>query len=208
MELLIQDNKKTITISDSIFKQNFNTSLVHQVITAYSACKRQNTSAQKTRSLVSGSGKKPWRQKGTGRARAGSTKSPIWRSGGVTFTSKFKKYRQKINKKMYKGALKSIFSELIRQKRLILMDQIIIELPKTKLLLKKIKEISSKKILIIISEFNQNLLLSARNLHNVNIHYVYNINPVNLINFDYTIITTNAIKKIEGILECNTKKNY
>uniref|UniRef100_A0A8D9A8M7 Large ribosomal subunit protein uL4m n=1 Tax=Cacopsylla melanoneura TaxID=428564 RepID=A0A8D9A8M7_9HEMI len=145
MEILLNDTNNSINISKSIFNCKFNKLLVHQVIISFLVNNRSGNKSQKNKSEVSGSNKKPWRQKGTGRARSGSLKSPIWRSGGVTFTSKFKKYHQKINKKMYRGAIKCIFSELIRQKRLIVFNNFSINSPKTNVLLNKIKNIPKKK---------------------------------------------------------------
>lgn len=202
MELLLQDTKKYFSISDKIFKYKFNKSLVHQVITSYSLSKRQGNSAQKSRSEVTGSQKKPWRQKGTGRARAGSIKSPIWRSGGVTFASKSNKYKNKINKKMYRNALKSIFSELFRQDRLIFFKDFILEDPKTQLLVKKLKEMNleKEKILIIIKEKNINLILASRNLYQVKINNLLNIDLLNLINCKKTILTQEIVTNLEGLL--------
>ncbi|PPI87862.1 50S ribosomal protein L4 [Candidatus Pantoea edessiphila] len=201
MELVLQDTQGTVNVSETTFNQIFNEALIHQVVVAYASGARQGSRAQKNRSEVSGSGKKPWRQKGTGRARAGSLRSPIWRSGGVTFAAKPKSYNQKVNKKMYRGALKSIFSELIRQNRLIIFDRFIVELPKTKLLLKKIKDLVAKNILIITSTFDKNLFLSARNLYRVNVKTTFSIDPMSLIASDKVIVTADAIKQIEDMLE-------
>ncbi|WP_367670571.1 50S ribosomal protein L4 [Sodalis-like secondary symbiont of Drepanosiphum platanoidis] len=197
MELLLQDTKNSITVSDSIFGCYFNESLIHQIIVSYATNKRQGTKAQKNRSEVSGSGRKPWKQKGTGRARAGSIRSPIWRSGGVTFAAKPKKYNQKINKKMYKGALKSIFSELIRQDRLKIFKKFDIDQPKTKLLKKKLENISFNNILIITDIIDNNLLLSSRSMNKINICCVNNINPMFLISSNQVITTYKSIKNIE-----------
>ncbi|MBK4764823.1 MAG: 50S ribosomal protein L4 [Pantoea sp. Brub] len=201
MELVLQDTKSSITVSKSIFGLPFNESLIHQVVVAYASGARQGSHAQKSKAEVSGSGKKPWRQKGTGRARAGSLRSPIWRSGGVSFAAKPKNYSQKVNKKMYRGALKSIFSELIRQNRIIVFNSFIIEEPKTKLLINKLKEISVKDVLIIISQMDRKIFLSARNLYRVHIKTANNLDPISLIGFKKVIITASAIKQIEGILE-------
>lgn len=187
-----------INVSDSIFKFPINLSLIHQVISSYMINSRQGSKAQKNRSEVSGSNKKPWRQKGTGRARSGSVKSPIWRSGGVTFASKSKKYHQKINKKMYKGAIKSILSKLVHDNRLFLIEDFFLKEPKTKLLLEIIKPIvSNKSVLIIIGTTDNNIFLSARNLYKVFIRDSLHMDPVSLINYDITLITTSAINKIE-----------
>ncbi|BGI50767.1 MAG: 50S ribosomal protein L4 [Arsenophonus endosymbiont of Ceratovacuna japonica] len=200
MELVINDTQNTLTVSENVFKRDFNEALIHQVITAYASGARQGTRAQKNRAQVSGSGKKPWRQKGTGRARSGSLKSPIWRSGGVTFASKPQDHNQKINKKMYRGALKSILSELIRQDRLIIVTEFVLEVPKTKILIQKLKKMILNDVLIITNDVSKNLSLAARNLYKVNICNVMNINPINLISFNKVVITINAVKKIEEIL--------
>ncbi|WMY95851.1 MAG: 50S ribosomal protein L4 [Arsenophonus sp.] len=200
MELVIKDKKSKLLVSETIFGHNFNEALIHQVIIAYLAGARQGTKSQKNRSEVSGSGKKPWRQKGTGRARAGSIRSPIWRSGAMTFASKPQDHTQKVNKKMYRAALRSIFSELLRQNRLTVVQEFIIAEPKTKLLLRKLKDMTLYKVLIITNNFDKNLFLAARNLHKVNICDAIKIDPVSLISFDDVIITVDAVKKTEEIL--------
>ncbi|WMY96141.1 MAG: 50S ribosomal protein L4 [Arsenophonus sp.] len=200
MELVIKDEKSTLLVSETIFGHNFNEALIHQVIVAYLAGARQGTKSQKNRSEVSGSGKKPWRQKGTGRARAGSIRSPIWRSGAMTFASKPQDHTQKVNKKMYRAALRSIFSELLRQNRLTVVQKFKIEEPKTKLLLQKLKDMALCKVLIITNNFDKNLFLASRNLHKVNICHAIKIDPVSLISFDNIIITADAVKKTEEIL--------
>lgn len=186
------------SLSSRIFRYPFKPSLIHQVVSSYLINSRQGTKAQKSRSEVSGSNRKPWRQKGTGRARAGSFKSPIWRSGGVTFAAKPKKYDQKINKKMYRGAIKSILSKLNNDNRLFLIEDLIIEKPKTSLLLNKIKNITSAKSVLIITDFiDKNLLLASRNIHNVKICDFFHMDPVSLIKFNVTILTKKSIEKIE-----------
>lgn len=200
MELTTIDTKEKIKISKIVFKYKFNEKIIHQVIVAHQAYKRQGTAAQKTRAEVSGSKKKPWKQKGTGRARAGSTKSPIWRSGGVTFAKKPKNYNQKINKKMYRFAIKSILSELIRQNRLIIIKKITVKTPKTKELIKILKKMFLENVLIITDELNKNLILSSRNIHKVKICHFKKINPIELINYEKTMINLNSIKKIEEML--------
>ncbi|CAL4325201.1 50S ribosomal protein L4 [Buchnera aphidicola] len=197
MELLLKDESTSLYLSDVIFGRDFNKSLVHQVIMAYRSSARQGTRAQKSRAEVSGSGKKPWRQKGTGRARAGSVRSPLWRSGGVTFASKPQDYEQKVNRKMYRGAMQSIFSELVRQNRLIIFKKFSLDLPKTKLLVRKLKDIGLKNVLIIIKGIDNNLFLASRNLYKVDVCDVNLINPVSLISFEKIILTTEAISKIE-----------
>jgi large subunit ribosomal protein L4 len=201
MELVIKDVPRSLlSVSEIIFGRDFNEALIHQVVVAYSSAARQGTRAQKSRADVSGSGKKPWRQKGTGRARAGSFRSPIWRSGGVTFAAKPQQYSQKINKKMYRGALKSIFSELIRQKRLIVFEKFSLHLPKTNLLVKKLKEINLNNVLILTKKLENNLFLASRNLYSVSVKDVYSMDPISLISFEHVIITVEALKKVEEIL--------
>ncbi|BAO00201.1 50S ribosomal protein L4 [Candidatus Pantoea carbekii] len=200
MELELKDAQGTLTVSDAIFGLDFNQALVHQIVVAYTSAMRQGTCAQKNRAEVSGSGKKPWRQKGTGRARSGCIRSPIWRSGGVTFAARPQDYAQKVNKKMYRGALKSIFSELLREKRLIIFEKFSIEEAKTKLLIQKLKDINCKHVVIILEKFNKKLFLAARNLYKVDVCSINHINPINLIVFDKVVVTTHAIKKIEEML--------
>ncbi|EHC74515.1 LSU ribosomal protein L4p [Salmonella enterica subsp. enterica serovar Montevideo str. S5-403] len=156
--------------------------------------------AQKTRAEVTGSGKKPWRQKGTGRARSGSIKSPIWRSGGVTFAARPQDHSQKVNKKMYRGALKSILSELVRQDRLIVVEKFSVEAPKTKLLAQKLKDMALEDVLIITGELDENLFLAARNLHKVDVRDATGIDPVSLIAFDKVVMTADAVKQVEEML--------
>lgn len=200
MELAIKDTQGVLTVSETTFGRVFNGALVHQVVVAYAAGARQGTRAQKTRAEVTGSGKKPWRQKGTGRARAGSVKSPIWRSGGVTFAAKPQDHSQKVNKKMYRGALKSILSELVRQDRLIVVKEFSVEMPKTKLLLQKLKEMALEDVLIVTKEIADNLLLASRNLYKVDVCDVAGIDPVSLIAFDKVVMTTDAVQQIEEML--------
>ncbi|WP_422667409.1 50S ribosomal protein L4 [Buchnera aphidicola] len=200
MELVVKDVQSVLNVSETIFNRDFNEPLIHQVVIAYSASNRQGTRSQKTRGEVSGSGKKPWRQKGTGRARAGSLRSPIWRSGGVTFASKPQEHSQKVNKKMYRGALKSIFSELIRQKRLIVFETFSLHEPKTKLLVEKLENIKLKNVLIITYGIDNNLFLASRNIHSVDVKDVHFIDPISLIAFNNVIITVKSIRKIEEML--------
>ncbi len=200
MELVLKDAKSALTVSEAIFGRDFNEALVHQVVVAYAAGSRQGTRAQKNRGEVSGSGKKPWRQKGTGRARAGSLRSPLWRSGGVTFAAKPQNHSQKVNKKMYRGALRSILSELIRRNRLILVEQFSLQAPRTKLLTQKLKEMALQNVLIITCKLDENLRLAARNLYKVDVRDIKGIDPVSLIAFDQVVITSDAIKQIEEML--------
>ncbi|EWM38550.1 50S ribosomal protein L4, partial [Vibrio parahaemolyticus] len=177
MELMVK-GADALTVSETTFGREFNEALVHQVVVAYAAGARQGTRAQKTRSEVSGGGAKPWRQKGTGRARAGTIRSPIWRTGGVTFAAKPQDHSQKVNKKMYRGAMKSILSELVRQERLIVVDNFSVEAPKTKELVAKLKELELTDALIVTSEVDENLFLAARNLYKVDARDVAGIDPV------------------------------
>lgn len=191
-------NLVKFTVSDKVFGCSFNEALVHQVVSSYLTNSRKGTRAQKSRSEVSGSNKKPWRQKGTGRARAGSVKSPIWRSGGVTFASTSKEYNHKINKKMYRGAIKSILSKLVSDNRLFVIEDLFIERPKTRLLLEKLKKIDLiKNVLICHDGLDKNLILASRNLYKVKVCDSLYINPVDLINFNFILISCTMIKKIE-----------
>ncbi len=199
MELMVK-GADALTVSETTFGREFNEALVHQVVVAYAAGARQGTRAQKTRSEVSGGGAKPWRQKGTGRARAGTIRSPIWRTGGVTFAAKPQDHSQKVNKKMYRGAMKSIFSELVRQERLIVVDKFSVEAPKTKELVAKLKELELNDVLIVTGEVDENLFLAARNLYKVDARDVAGIDPVSLIAFDKVLITAEAVKQVEEML--------
>lgn len=189
-----------LTVSETTFGREFNEALIHQVVVAYAAGARQGTRAQKTRAEVSGSGKKPWRQKGTGRARSGHIKSPIWRSGGTTFAAKPQDHSQKVNKKMYRGAIKSILSELVRQDRLVVVEKFELDAPKTKVLVQKLKDLAVEDALIITASLDENLFLAARNLYKVDVRDVQGIDPVSLIAFDKVIVTVDAVKQIEEIL--------
>lgn len=191
---------KNIEVSEANFSREFNETLVHQAVTAYLAGARSGTRAQKTRSDVKGGGKKPWRQKGTGRARAGTIRSPIWRSGGVTFAARPKDWSQKINKKMYRAAMRSILSELVRQDRLLVVDSFSVDAPKTKELVNKLNTLGTDNVMIVTEDLNENLFLSSRNLHNVGICDVNYIDPVSLIRFDKVLMTAAAVKKVEEML--------
>jgi len=199
MELMVK-GADALTVSETTFGREFNEALVHQVVVAFAAGARQGTRAQKTRSEVSGGGAKPWRQKGTGRARAGTIRSPIWRTGGVTFAAKPQDHSQKVNKKMYRGAMKSILSELVRQERLIVVDNFSVEAPKTKELVAKLKELELTDALIVTSEVDENLFLAARNLYKVDARDVAAIDPVSLIAFDKVVMTAEAVKQVEEML--------
>ncbi|MDW6018725.1 50S ribosomal protein L4 [Vibrio plantisponsor] len=199
MELMVK-GANALTVSETTFGREFNEALVHQVVVAYAAGARQGTRAQKTRSEVSGGGAKPWRQKGTGRARAGTIRSPLWRTGGVTFAAKPQDHSQKVNKKMYRGAMKSIFSELVRQERLIVVESFSVDAPKTKELTAKLKELELNDVLIVTGEVDENLFLAARNLYKVDVRDVTGIDPVSLIAFDKVLMTADAVKQVEEML--------
>jgi len=200
MELTLKDAKGALEVSEATFGREFNEALIHQVVVAYAAGARQGTKAQKTRSEVSGGGKKPWRQKGTGRARAGTIRSPIWRSGGTTFAAKPRNHEQKVNKKMYRGAMKSILSELVRQDRLIVVEKFGVETPKTKALVAQLKAMDLNDVLIVTKEVDENLFLAARNLHKVDVRDVQGLDPVSLIAFEKVLMTADAVKQIEEVL--------
>ncbi len=200
MELVMKDAQGALQVSETTFGREFNEALIHQVVVAYANGARQGTRAQKSRSEVSGGGKKPWRQKGTGRARAGSIRSPIWRSGGVTFAARPQDHSQKVNKKMYRAALQSILSELVRQERLIVVEQFAIDAPKTKDLVAKLKGLDLNDVLIVTPEVDENLFLAARNLYKVDVRDVTGLDPVSLIAFDKVLMTAEAVKQIEEML--------
>ncbi|SEI89572.1 large subunit ribosomal protein L4 [Allopseudospirillum japonicum] len=197
MNLNLAGAEGAVEVSDVTFGKEFNESLVHQVVVAYMAAGRQGTRAQKTRSEVSGGGKKPWRQKGTGRARAGTIRSPIWRSGGVTFAAKPQNFAQKVNKKMYRAAMRSILSELVRQDRLLAVEGFTVEAPKTKLLVNKLNELQLNKVLIVTESLDANLYLAARNLPHVDVVDANAIDPVSLIGFEKVLVTVPALRQIE-----------
>lgn len=203
MELAITTPKGaegTVSVSEATFGKEFNQDLVHQVVVAYQAASRQGTKAQKNRSAVSGGGKKPWRQKGSGRARAGTIRSPLWRSGGVTFAAQPRSYEQKINKKMYRAALRCIVSELARQERLVVVESLDVSAPKTKELVQHLAQYDIAEALLVTEELNTNLYLAARNLYKVDVVDVQGVNPVSLVGFDKVVVTVGALKKIEEML--------
>ena len=190
----------TVAVSEANFAREYNEALVHQVVTAYLSGARQGTRAQKTRSEVAGGGKKPWRQKGTGRARAGTIRSPIWRSGGVTFAAKPQDHTQKVNRKMYRAAMRSILSELARTDRLMIVEALDVEQPKTKLLVETLKGYGVDNVLIVADNVDKNLYLASRNLHKVDVRDVEGADPVSLIAYDKVMITVEAVKKFEEAL--------
>jgi large subunit ribosomal protein L4 len=203
MELNIataKGNSGTVEVSDVAFGKEYNQDLVHQAVTAYLAGARQGTRAQKNRAAVAGGGRKPWSQKGSGRARAGTIRSPIWRSGGVTFAAQPQDHSQKLNRKMYRAALRSILSELARQERLVVVEEFDLDAPKTKALVQKLGDFGLQDVLIVTEEVSENLYLSSRNLHKVDVRDVVGVDPVSLIRFEKVLVTVPALKKIEEML--------
>lgn len=191
------DKASAVDVNEAVFGRAFNETLVHQLVVRYMAGARAGTKAQKTRSEVSGGGIKPWKQKGTGRARSGTSRSPIWRTGGVTFAAKPRNYEQKLNKKMFRVGLSVIFSELLRQERLVVSNDIIPDSPKTKDFALKVKAIGANKILVITDLIDDNLFLASRNIPNVHVALAENLSPAALVSSDKVIVTPAAIKKIE-----------
>jgi large subunit ribosomal protein L4 len=188
-----------VDVSDTAFGREFNEALVHQVVVSFMAGARQGTKAQKTRSEVNGGGRKPFRQKGTGRARAGTIRSPIWRGGGATFAAKPRDHSNKVNKKMYRGAMQAILSELVRQERLVVIEDFSIDAPKTKAFSAKLKELELNNVLVVVEEVDENLYLGSRNIRNVDVIDVQGVNPVNLIGFEKVLFTVGALKKAEEL---------
>ncbi len=203
MELTLQTSGGTggtVQVSDTVFSAPYNEALIHQVVTAYMATARSGSKAQKSRSEVSGGGAKPWRQKGTGRARAGTSRSPIWRSGGVTFAAKPRSYRQKVNRKMYRAAMRSILSELVRQERLMVVEEFSVATPKTKDFQAKIANYQLERGMVVVDQLEENLWLASRNLPRVHVLEVSALNPVDLISMDKVVITQAALNQIGGQL--------
>jgi len=196
MELQIT-NGGSLKVDEAVFAKDFNEALVHQAVVAYMAGGRSGTKAQKTRSEVSGGGAKPWRQKGTGRARAGTSRGPIWRSGGVTFAAKPRDFSQKLNKKMYRAAIRSIFSELVRQDRLVIVDEFSIDEPKTQVMISKLDGLECKNVLIVTDNDDKNVYLSSRNIPHCEALGVSALNPVSLVGHDKVLITTAAVNKVQ-----------
>ena len=200
MKINVNGGSGSIEIADTAFSVDFNEPLVHQVITAFLSGGRAGTKAQKNRSEASGGGAKPWRQKGTGRARAGTIRSPIWVGGGRTFAAKPRNFSQKINRKMYRGAMRSMLSELIRQNRLFIVNSIDIKNSKTRDLTKILKKHDLESVLIIIENYDENIFLASRNLPNVSVCDVKSMNPVALIRYEKVLVTIKSIKMIEEYL--------
>lgn len=187
----------SVQLADAVFGAEYKPALIHQVVTAYMAAARAGTVAQKSRSDVSGGGAKPFRQKGTGRARAGTSRGPIWRGGGRAFAAQPRNYGQKVNRKMYRGAVRSILSELARQDRLVVVPEFVVDGPKTRLLADKLQGLSLTEALILVEDFDENLYLAARNLPHVDVLTADEADPVSLIAFDTLVATEGAIRKLE-----------
>ncbi|QUX97788.1 50S ribosomal protein L4 [Marinomonas sp. CT5] len=200
MNLNLTGAEGTVEVSDVAFAREYNEALVHQVVTSYLAGARQGSRAQKTRSEVAGGGRKPWKQKGSGRARAGTIRSPLWRSGGVTFAAKPQDHSQKVNKKMYRAAMRTIWSELVRQDRLVVVEDLKLEAPKTKLFIAKMTELNIENALIVSDQLDDNLFLAARNIPNVDVRDAASIDPVSLIAYDKVLVTVGALKQVEEAL--------
>ncbi len=201
MDIQLHNTNQTLNVSDAVFGVDYNEPLIHQVVTAYLSGGRAGTKAQKSKAMVSGGGKKPWRQKGTGRARAGSIRSPLWRGGGKTFAAVPRDFSQKVNRKMYRGAIRSIIAELNRQGHLIIAESFTVEAPKTQSLVAQLQAMSTNDILIVTGELDQNLFLSSRNIPHVEVCDVEAINPVTLLSHKKVLMTADAVKKLEAWLQ-------
>ena len=192
--------KEAVNLSEVTFGREYNEALIHQVVVAYMASSRQGTKALKTRSEVRGGGAKPYRQKGTGRARAGTIRSPIWRGGGQTFAAKPRNYYQKVNRKMYRGAMRSILSELVRQDRVVVTNKFSIEVPRTKQVQNLLRDLALEDVLVVVEEVDKNLYLGSRNLKSAEVVDVHGINPITLIRCKKVLFTVGALRKVEEVL--------
>ena len=201
MKIKIAGGSNELQLSDATFGTEYNESLVHQVVTAYRNAGRSGTKAQLTKAEVRGGGKKPWSQKGSGQARAGSTRSPIWVGGGRAFAAKPRSFEQKVNRKMYRGALRSMLSELVRQDRLVVTNGLGLEAPKTRLLAAQLKAMSLSNVLIVVEAIDEKLFLAARNLPHVDVLPVTALNPLALASYDKVLMTVGAVKLIEERLQ-------
>ncbi len=197
MDIAIHQSNKKVSVSDDAFGAEFNEALVHQLVVSYMSGGRAGTKAQKSRSTASGGGAKPWRQKGTGRARAGTIRSPIWRSGGVTFAATPRDYSKKINKKMYRVGMRSLVSELVRQQRLILIDKLGVSEPKTAAMHKRLNELGVDDALILTDGLDSNVYLAARNIPNIQVMDVEIVDPLSLVKQKHVVIDQAALKKLE-----------
>jgi len=201
MDIQLYNSTNKLNVSDVVFGAEYNEPLIHQVVTAYMAAGRAGTKAQLAKGEVRGGGKKPWKQKGTGRARAGSIRSPLWRGGGTTFAATPRDHSQKVNRKMYRGAIRSIVAELARQNHLIVAETFTVAAAKTKDLVAELAKLGSNDVLIVTGELDQNLFLSARNLPHVAVCDVEALNPVTLLRHEKVVITADAVKKLEAWLQ-------
>ena len=200
MDIQLANSKTKVTLSDAVFGADYNESLVHQVLVAYMNGARQGTKKQKTRAEVRGGGRKPWKQKGTGQARAGTIRSPLWRKGGKIFAAVPRDHSQKVNRKMYRGALRAIVSELARQGHLVVAEEFTVAAPKTKGLLEKLSKLGGTDLLIVTDAVDKNLMLSARNLPHVDVSDVEGLNPLALLSREKVLMTQAAVKKLEAWL--------
>jgi len=197
MKISMTGSSGSVEVSDDTFGVSFNEPLIHQVVTAYRAAGRSGSKRQKNRSDARGGGAKPWAQKGTGRARAGTSRSPIWVGGGRAFAARPRDYSQKVNRKMYRAALRSMLSELIRQDVIVVVDSIEVSAPKTKELISKLTELKLDNVLILVRQYDQNLCLAARNLRNVDVLDLREVDPVSLLRFEKVLVTKEALKGLE-----------
>jgi large subunit ribosomal protein L4 len=197
MQLATRTGADSLDVSDSVFGTDYNEALIHQVVTAYMAGARSGTKAQKNRAAVSGGGAKPYRQKGTGRARAGTSRSPLWRGGGVVFAAQPRGYAQKVNRKMYRGAVRSILSELVRQERLSVVPELSLSAPKTKELRSKLNELELRDVLLLVEGYDDALFLAARNLPLVDVMTAAEVDPVSMIAFEHILATEGAVRRLE-----------
>jgi len=197
MDLQLHKASDKVSVSDAVFGRDFNEGLVHQAVVSYLAGGRAGTKAQKNRAAVSGGGAKPWRQKGTGRARAGTIRSPIWRSGGKTFAAEPRDHSVKMNRKMYRAAMRAMLSEMVRQEALLIVDDVVVDAPKTKQMIAKLNELELNKVLIVTETGDENLYLSARNLIGVDVTDVAGLTPVDLVGSEKVLMTVGAVRAIE-----------
>jgi large subunit ribosomal protein L4 len=201
MDIELYNSTTKLNVSDAVFGAEYNEPLIHQVVTAYMSAARAGTKAQLAKGEVRGGGKKPWKQKGTGRARAGSIRSPLWRGGGTTFAASPRDHSQKVNRKMYRGAIRSIVADLARKNHLIVAETFTVADAKTKGLVEQLAKLGSDDILIVTGELDQNLFLSARNLPHVAVCDVEALNPVTLLRHEKVLFTADAVKKLEAWLQ-------
>lgn len=197
MDIVIHNSKKKVSVSDDAFGASFNEALIHQLVTSYMSGARAGTRAQKNRADVSGGGAKPWRQKGTGRARAGTIRSPLWRSGGVTFAADPQDHSKKLNKKMYRVGMRSLVSELVRSERLLVIEALGVTEPKTKVMQAKLEELGVKSALILTDGLDSAVYLAARNIPHIQVMDIAIVDPVSLVKQEYVVIEEGALKKLE-----------